>query len=125
MKESVSEFIVYNKFAAGPNCPSSTQQTFFMEMRNALRATFISPESNNNLTRTIAALPESISSEGMLIFNTSVSFASQIIIGLFLVWPVIRPVSVFFEERHTVHVVLLHDVIDACHVHKLTLKIKK
>jgi len=31
-----------------------------------------------NLTHTIAALPESISSEGMLIFNTSVSFTSQI-----------------------------------------------
>ena len=63
MKESVNEFIVYNKFVTGPG-PSSTQQTFFMETRNALRAAFISPESNYNLTRNIAALPESISSEG-------------------------------------------------------------
>src|SRR6218665_2536129 len=72
MKESVNEFTVYNKFVTGS---SSTQQTFFMETRNALRAAFISPESNDNLTRAIAALPESrpISSEGMLIFNTSVS----------------------------------------------------
>src|SRR6218665_1489511 len=31
-----------------------------METRNALRAAFISPESNCNLTHTIAALPESI-----------------------------------------------------------------
>src|SRR6218665_1625757 len=99
MKESVNEFILYNKFVTGP---SSTQQRFFMETRNALRAAFISSESNDNLTRTIAALPECISSEGMLIF----------------IWPVIRQVSVFFEERHTVHVVLLHDVIDACHTHK-------
>src|SRR6218665_2669979 len=37
-----------------------------METRNALRAAFISPESNDNFTRTIRALPESISSEGML-----------------------------------------------------------
>jgi len=28
------------------------------------------------------------------------------IANIFLVWPVIRPVTVFFEERHTVHVVL-------------------
>src|SRR6218665_1012503 len=97
MKESVTEFIVYkNKFVTGP---SSTQRTIFMETRNALRAAFISPESNDNLTRTIAALPESISSEWMLIFNTSVLSTSQI----FPVWPVIRPVSVFIEERHTVH----------------------
>ena len=63
MKESVNEFIVYNKFVTGP---LSTEQTFFMETRNALRAAFISPESNDNFTRTIRALPESISSEGML-----------------------------------------------------------
>jgi len=68
MQESVNEFIVYNKFVTGP---SSTQQTFFMEARNALRAAFISHKSNDNLTRTIAAMSESISSEGMLIFNTS------------------------------------------------------
>ena len=55
MKEGVNEFTVYNKFVTGS---SSTQQTFFMETRNALRAAFISPESNDNLTRTIAALPE-------------------------------------------------------------------
>ena len=68
MKENVNEFIVYNKFVAGP---SSTQQTVFMETRDALRAAFISPELNDNLTCTVAALPESISSEGMLIFNTT------------------------------------------------------
>ena len=63
--------LFFYKFVTGP---SSTQRTIFMETRNALRAAFISPESNDNLTRTIAALPESISSEGMLIFNTSVFY---------------------------------------------------
>src|SRR6218665_3748404 len=114
MKESVNEFIVYNKFVTGP---SSTQQTFFMEMRNALRAAFISPESNDNLTRTIAALPAE-----KYIFGRDAHFQHFRVIhtaNIFLIWPVIRPVSVFFLERHTVQVVLLHDVIDACHVHKL------
>src|SRR6218665_903148 len=45
---------------------SPAQQTCFMETQNAQRAAFIWPESNDNLTRIIAALPESISSEGML-----------------------------------------------------------
>jgi len=72
-----------------------------METRNALRAAFLSPESNYNLTRTIAALPESI------IFGRDAHFQHIRVIhianiGLFLVWPVMRPVSVFFEERHTV-----------------------
>src|SRR6218665_3613632 len=52
MKESVIEFIVYNKFVTGP---SSTQQTLFMKTRNSLRAAFISPESPN---RTIAVSVE-------------------------------------------------------------------
>ena len=51
MQESVNQSILYNKFVTGP---SSTQQTFFMETRNALRAAFISPESNDNLPRNIA-----------------------------------------------------------------------
>ena len=76
MKESVNEFIVYNKFVTGPliNYSLTLSKHFFMETR----ATFILPESNDNLTRTIAALPESISSEGMIIFKTSVSSTSQI-----------------------------------------------
>ena len=86
-----------------------------METRNALRAVFITLESNYNLTRTIAALPESI------IFGRDAHFQHIRVIhianiGLFLVWPALRPVIVFFEERHTVYGVLLHDVIDACHV---------
>ena len=50
-----------------------------METRKALRAAFISPDSNDNLTRAILALPESISLEGMLIFNTSVSSTGKYI----------------------------------------------
>ena len=38
-------------------------------MRNALRAAFISPESNDNLTRTIAALPESILKQPWMTFG--------------------------------------------------------
>src|SRR6218665_2163995 len=93
MKESVNEFIVYNKFVTGP---SSTQQTFFMEMRNALRAAFISPESNDNLTRTIAALPAE-----KYIFGRDTHFQHFRVIhtaNIFLVWPVIRAVSVFFRK---------------------------
>ena len=91
-----------------------------MDTRNALRAAFTLPESRDNLTRTIAALPKSrpIPSEGML--NAHFQLIRIVhIANISLVWPVniIRPVGVFFEERHTVRIVLLHDVIDACHVH--------
>jgi len=44
MKESLNECILYNKFVTGP---SLTQQTFFMETRNALQAALISPKSND------------------------------------------------------------------------------
>src|SRR6218665_2846946 len=116
MKESVTEFIVYkNKFVTGP---SSTQRTIFMETRNALRAAFISPESNDNLTRTIAALPESIYLRKGCSFSTHPCHPHRKYISCLAIVVGLRPVSVFFEERHTVPVVLLHDVIDACHVHK-------
>src|SRR6218665_1458144 len=72
----------------------------FMETQNTLRAAFISPESNHNLTRTIAAPPESI------IFGKDAHFQHIRVIhianNIFLVWPVIRLVILFFEERHTV-----------------------
>jgi len=46
MTESVNEFILYNKFVTGP---SSTQQTFLMDMRNALRAAFSLSRKNKTI----------------------------------------------------------------------------